>query len=599
VTLRLRMAAIAGGAVAVVVVVVAMAVYLAVRSDLRGEVDRVLEEQAAPLAVGSDTTVFRGVSTSVVNGGRVTGLAPAAVARGVTAGAVAGGSVASGVSGRVLTPASVVKGALSGGSAADRLASGAVTTAVPAGRAAMPVKRALVTGQQVTVAVPAAASTARAAASTARAAASTARAATSTARAGASTLVRLPAPPAAVGVAITEGPPQPFTGAGGYIQFLQGDGGILKSANEGSLPRITPSAAARTIAATGAGRELVDTYAGGQHMRLLTLGVGPGGAVQLAQPLTEVDHELSNLVVILLVVGGAGVLLAAVLGAVVARTALAPIARFTRRTEGLVASAEGTQRLEVVGRDELGRLAGSFNRTLDELERSVVAQRQLVADASHELRTPITSLRANIQVLEQADQLDVAERESLRRDVLAELDELTGLVGDLVELARGTDPSAVADDVRLDEIVQAAVARAARRAGSVSFDVELEPTLVTGDPRRIDRAVANLLDNAVKWSPPGTTIEARLRGGLVSVRDHGPGFAECDLPDVFARFYRADAARGTPGSGLGLAIVKQAAEAHGGRVEATNAAGGGALVTASFGTPTQLLRSADAGLTHA
>jgi two-component system, OmpR family, sensor histidine kinase MprB len=289
-----------------------------------------------------------------------------------------------------------------------------------------------------------------------------------------------------------------------------------------------------------------------------------------------------------------------VLGAVVARTALAPIARFTRRTEGLVASVEGTQRLEAGGRDELGRLARSFNRTLDELERSVRAQRQLVADASHELRTPITSLRANIQVLEQADRLGQAERESLRRDVIAELDELTGLVGDLVELARGTQLGGGApDDVRLDEIVRAAVVRAERRAGSVTFSVDVEPTLVTGDARRIDRAVANLLDNAVKWSPPGGPVETSLREGLVTVRDHGQGFAEHDLPDVFARFYRADGARGKPGSGLGLAIVKQAAEAHGGRVAAANAPGGGACVTASFGPPTRLLQSADARLTPA
>ena len=155
-------------------------------------------------------------------------------------------------------------------------------------------------------------------------------------------------------------------------------------------------------------------------MRVLTVGVGPRGAVQLARPLTEVDNELSNLVVILVAVGAAGILLAALLGAVVARTALAPIARFTRRTEGLSASAEPSQRLQVEGRDELARLAGSFNRTLDALERSVQAQRQLVADASHELRTPIASLRANIQVLEQAGRLSATERESLRRDVIAE-----------------------------------------------------------------------------------------------------------------------------------------------------------------------------------
>jgi two-component system sensor histidine kinase MprB len=500
-TLRLRMAATAAGAVTAVVVAIAVVVYLAVRSDLRGEVDRVLAEQAQPLSISASGVVPRPV--------------------------------------------------------------GVGTGGVPPGLPAP--------GKQVILTAPP----------------------------GAGVSGKLPAPQIAVGTAIAQGPPQPFTGAGGYIQFLRPDASVAKSANEGSLPSIPPSAAARAIAARGSGRDLIDVRVGGEHMRVLTIGAGPGGALQLARPLAEVDHELSNLVAILLVVGGAGILAAALLGAVVARTALAPIARFTRRTEGLAASAEATQRLEVDGRDELARLARSFNRTLDELERSVQAQRQLVADASHELRTPIASLRANIQVLEQAELLPAAERESLRLDVLDELDELTGLVSDLVELARGAEPSAALDEVRLDELVRAAVTRAQRRCEHVSFDLEIEPALVNGDAPRIDRAVANLLDNALKWSPPGATVDVTLRAGVLSVRDRGPGFADGDLPNVFARFYRADGARGKPGSGLGLAIVKQAAEAHGGAVEAANAASGGALVAVTFGPPTQLLRSPDAGLTPA
>jgi two-component system sensor histidine kinase MprB len=406
-------------------------------------------------------------------------------------------------------------------------------------------------------------------------------------------------PSGAVGVAVTQGPPQPFTGAGGFIQFLGADGGVAKSANEGLSPSIPASPAMQAIAATGVGRNLVDVHVLGEHMRVLTLGVGPGGAVQLAQPLTEVDHELGDLVVILLVVGGAGILVAGLLGALVARTALAPIARFTRRTEAIAGSGQATDRLEVAGSDELGRLARSFNRTLDELERSMVAQRQLVADASHELRTPIASLRANIQVLDQAGRLSPGEREALRRDVIDELDELTGLVGDLVELARGAEPGALLDEVRLDQVVGAAVARAERRARRAAFETAVEPTLITGDAPRIDRAVANLLDNALKWSPPDGTVDVGLHGGVLTVRDRGPGFAEADLPRVFTRFYRADGARGKPGSGLGLAIVRQAAEAHGGRAAAANAPDGGALLTVTFGVPVELLPSPDVGLTHA
>jgi two-component system sensor histidine kinase MprB len=307
--------------------------------------------------------------------------------------------------------------------------------------------------------------------------------------------------------------------------------------------------------------------------------------LQVARPLDEIDRQLDRVLLVLLFVGAGGVALGAGLGALVARTALAPIDRFTRRTERLAADPDPSERMEVTGGDELARLARSFNTTLDALERSVEAQRQLVADASHELRTPIASLRANIQTLGEADRLPAHEREALRADVVAELDELTALVADVVELARGATPGELTDEVRLDEIVELVVERARARTGDrVEFDVRTEPTVVRGDPGRIHRAVSNLVDNAVKWSPPGGPVELRLAGGALTVRDHGPGFEDGDLSRVFERFYRADGARGLPGSGLGLAIVRQAAEAHGGSVEAANAPeGSGALLRVSFG----------------
>ncbi len=295
------------------------------------------------------------------------------------------------------------------------------------------------------------------------------------------------------------------------------------------------------------------------------------------------EHELNRLVLILTLIGGGGIVLAALLGALVARTALAPIARFTRRTETLTGNLDLSRRLEVQGRDELGRLAGSFNTTLDALQRSVEAQRQLVADAGHELRTPIASLRANIQVLGEAERLPAAEQESLRADIVAELDELTALVADVVELARGgAVEDREADEVRLDGIVQAAIEKT-RRRGGVRFEQRLEPTVVTGQADRIDRAVGNLLENARKWSPEGAVVEVVLKDGVLTVRDHGPGFQEADLPFVFDRFYRAGDVRKLPGSGLGLAIVRQAADACGGYAEAQNAPGGGALLRVSFG----------------
>jgi two-component system sensor histidine kinase MprB len=374
-----------------------------------------------------------------------------------------------------------------------------------------------------------------------------------------------------------------FGGAAGYVQVVAPDGEVLRPRGEsGQLPA---GGAARDIAANGSGQRYDDVHVGGNHLRVLTIGVGPIGAVQIARPLAEVDSVMSKVRLILLLMAVGGVALGAALGAGVARTALAPIRRFTSGTEAIASAGDVSRRMPVESEDELGRLARSFNATLDELEQSVDAQRQLVADAGHELRTPIASLRANIQVLEDADRLPEAELAALRNDIVGELDELTALVADVVELARGAKgDEGVVDDVRLDLIVESLVDRAKRRAGDeVNFDVDVEPVLVTGQPERISRAVSNLLDNARKWSPPGGLIEVRLRGDELTVRDHGPGFDGKDLPHLFDRFFRSDRARAMPGSGLGLAIVRQAAEAHGGSVEAANAPGGGALVRVRFG----------------
>ncbi|MGA9284048.1 MAG: HAMP domain-containing sensor histidine kinase [Solirubrobacteraceae bacterium] len=379
--------------------------------------------------------------------------------------------------------------------------------------------------------------------------------------------------------------PVPLGGPSGYIQFVAPGGAVHVPGGQGSSTTIPLTASDEAIAKSGKGHALSDRTVKGTRLRVLTLGTGARGAVLVARPLTEVDKELSRLLLILAIVAVAGIALAAALGALVARAALAPIARFTRRTETLAGGLDLSQRLPSEGRDELARLAASFNATLDALERSVEAQRNLVADASHELRTPIASLRANIQTLADADRLPPEDQAGLRADIVSELDELTRLVGDVVELARGTERKGAIGDVALDEIVSGAVQRSQRRS-DLAFHVSMEPTLVSGVADRIDRAVSNLLENACKWSPPGEPVEVDLKDGLLTIRDHGPGFAESDLPHVFERFYRADAARRQPGSGLGLAIVRQAAEAHGGSVVAENAPGGGALVRISFGPAT-------------
>ncbi len=215
------------------------------------------------------------------------------------------------------------------------------------------------------------------------------------------------------------------------------------------------------------------------------------------------------------------------------------------------------------------------------LEDSQRAQRQLVSDASHELRTPLTSLRTNVELLARGGLPD-EERGQALADVSTQLEELTVLVTDVVDLARDGEREQAAEDVRLDLLVSDAVERARLYAPKVVFETDLSESLVSGVPDRIFRAVANVLDNAAKWSPDGSTIEVRSANGEVTVRDHGPGIAPEDMPHVFDRFYRSPAARGTPGSGLGLAIVRQVVESHGGSVSAGSANGGGAVVSLRF-----------------
>jgi two-component system, OmpR family, sensor histidine kinase MprB len=385
----------------------------------------------------------------------------------------------------------------------------------------------------------------------------------------------------------------PLKEAGIQVEFISPGGTVeVPGGQGGSNLKIDPVASERAIARSGHGSSFTERTVNGTDLRILTVGAGSSGAVLVARSLGEVNHELSHILLILVLIAICGVVLAAIIGALVARTALAPIARFTRQTESLTGKLDLSRRLEVSGKDELGRLAESFNRTLDALEQSLQAQRHLVADASHELRTPMASLRANIQVLEDADRLPAEEQVALRRDIIEELDELTALVSDVVELARGTKTDMPADELRLDEIVREAVKRTDRR-GDLRLRVDLEPTVVRGQADRVSRAVSNLLDNARKWSSEGGVVDVDLHEGLLSIRDHGPGFNETDLPFVFDRFYRAEGARRLPGSGLGLAIVRQAAEASGGYVKAENAHGGGALLQVSFGAPVGFSPAAD------
>jgi two-component system sensor histidine kinase MprB len=379
-----------------------------------------------------------------------------------------------------------------------------------------------------------------------------------------------------------------FGGPQGYVQLVSQTGSVCLATGE--TTKLPVDGAVKALTRSGGGQYLTDITLGGNHLRVLVHGAGRYGAVQVALPLTQVDDALSNQMLLLIIIAAAGIALAALLGLLVARTALSPIARFTRQTETIAAHPDrlDTERLDVQGGDELARLAQTFNRTLDALERSVQSQRNLVADASHELRTPIATIRANLQLMRDEELLSVSDREALRRDVIEELDELTALVGDVVELARGSKLAGEPAEVRVDLIVAAALDRTRRRAPQLTVSASVEPTLVHGEGDRIARAVANLLDNAAKYGKSGGVIEVTLAHGTLTVRDHGPGFHEQDLPFVFDRFHRARDARSEPGSGLGLAIVRQAAEAHGGFVRAANAPGGGALLEIGFGAVLEL-----------
>jgi two-component system sensor histidine kinase MprB len=299
--------------------------------------------------------------------------------------------------------------------------------------------------------------------------------------------------------------------------------------------------------------------------------------VQIAKPLTDVDDAVGRLRWILIAVTIGGVGLAAGFGVAVSRAATRPLGHLTSTAEQVTATGDLGHRIEPEGDDEPGRLAASFNAMLGALETSRDAQRQLVADASHELRTPLTAIRANVELLERARAMPADERAAVLASVRGQLEDLTILVGDLVDLARpGARAVEPPEDLRLDELVDEAVERARRHAPATPFALAAQPCLVHGSRARLARAVGNLLDNAVKWSPPGAAVEVSVNGGEVTVRDHGPGIDDDDLPHVFDRFYRAPAARGLPGSGLGLAIVKHVADAHDGSVVAESAPDGGA-----------------------
>ncbi len=357
-----------------------------------------------------------------------------------------------------------------------------------------------------------------------------------------------------------------------HAQIIRPGGQVLPLVN--GAQALPVDARGHAVAAGEHDRFYSDTEAEGQSLRVLTVPLR-SGALQVAQPLGELNQRLVYLAGLLAAITFGGLSIAALLGRLVARSALKPVSRLSAGAESVTATRDLSTRLEVRGGDELSRLAATLNTMLEALHLSQRSQRQLVTDASHELRTPLSSLRTNMEVLARATELSPEDRDRLVADLRAELEGLIATVDDLLDLAGEEEHDVAFEEVSIDKLVQESVAWTAHRFPHVRFKTTLEPHLARANRALAQRAIGNLLDNAGKWSQPGDEVEVRLARGRLEVRDHGQGIHPEDLPRVFERFYRAPAARGLPGSGLGLAIVRQVADTHRWRVSAENVAGGG------------------------
>ncbi|MGI8774834.1 MAG: HAMP domain-containing sensor histidine kinase [Actinomycetota bacterium] len=375
-----------------------------------------------------------------------------------------------------------------------------------------------------------------------------------------------------------------------FVQVVTATGTIRSAErNQAVLPA---TATARLVAESGGGPIFGEVTVDGKRLRVYSVPLKKKFALQVARPLEEVETILQRLLITIIGVALGGVVIAALFGRAVARAVMSPIRRLTRTTRHVAETHDLSRRISVRGGDELAELGATFNVMLEALEESIRNQRQLVADASHELRTPLTSSLANLEFLVASKGLPEEEKHAVLLDVLAQLRELNMLMTDIVDLARGNQPDLPAEAIRLDQLVAQAIERARKHSPWVDFTVSLEETVVNGVGQRLDRAIANLLDNAAKWSKPGDDVEVTLRDGELTVRDHGPGIEEDDLPFIFDRFYRSPSSRGTPGSGLGLAIVRAVAESHGGSVVAENAAEGGAVMRLKLRTTPEVAEPA-------
>ena len=408
--------------------------------------------------------------------------------------------------------------------------------------------------------------------------------------------------PKPAGYATTKGPasesPPSGTNASGYFQVIPNVGtamnrelsarrGLKSPLKQNVVPSngFVPFIGMDALVARGLAPPYIrDIRYRGVTMALYTMPLSSSadGLVRTARPLTEANATIARVRWLLFALTLGGALAAGLLGRLAANAVLRPVRALAGAVRKVSATRDLNQRIPVSGRDELASLAADFNTMLAALAESQQAQQQLIADASHELRTPLTAHRANIELLARPD-LPVEQRERVLGAAVRAMERLSALVGDLIVAARDGRSVDAREPLALDELVAAAVERAQHRASKLRFESRLEPYRLVGASSRLERTVDNVLDNAIKWSPPGGAVEVGLAAGTLTVRDHGPGIAAADLPHVFDRFYRAAAARALPGSGLGLAIVKQTVDDHGGSVTAANADGGGTLLILHFG----------------
>lgn len=389
-----------------------------------------------------------------------------------------------------------------------------------------------------------------------------------------------------------------------YAQIIQPDGTTCPFSQSAGTVKVTgPDKTMAEHPDATVGRVRDGRAADGTPVRVLTTALlidapspQPGehpvlgdAALMIAVPLEGTRSTLNQLALLLLAVSGFGVVGAGAAGLAVARAGLSPVDRLTETVEHVARTEDLAVRIPVAAdsEDEIARLSRSFNKMTTSLASSRDLQQQLIADAGHELRTPLTSLRTNIELLTRSEEtgrpIPPEDRKALLASVKAQMTELAALIGDLQELSR-PDTGVHAGRTRvvaLTDVVETALGRARLRGPELTIAADLQPWFVRAEPSALERAVVNILDNAVKFSPGQGTVEVRLADGVLTVRDHGPGIADEELPRVFDRFWRSPSARALPGSGLGLSIVARTVQQAGGEVTLSPAADGkgGTVVT--------------------